>query len=261
MSGYGDRRLGETEYADLVRRIKDAVAIHVPAGSSVLVVSKGDPMLLDLPGRTGEHFPQDRSGAYAGHHPRDGVAATAELEERRRAGAEYLVIPATARWWLQFYDDFAFHLASHAKLVADVPDACLVYGLGRRLTSAPGKPAIERPQASVEQLRDYLENLVTRGQRIVVLEAVDGVAAALAPLGPIRLRAGAWAEESGERALAELRLLADDGAHYLVVPRSSDEWLDSRADLCAEIESNCPEVAEQRHLCRVFDLAGLKENE
>lgn len=254
----GNGRLGEVEYRDLVARVQATVAAHVPPGSSLLVVSKGDASLLEMPGRTALHFPQDGSGAYAGHHPRDGATATAELEQRRRAGAEYLVLPATARWWLQFYEDFALHLVSHGEIVADLPDTCTIYSLGSNLASAPGAPAIERPQASAAQIRDYLENLIGLGQRLVVLEVVDGVAAALASLRPARLRAGER-EGDAERTLAELRLLAEDGAEYLVVPRSSDEWLDSRADLFAEIEGNCRKIAEQRHLCRVFDLDGLKE--
>jgi hypothetical protein len=254
----GNGRLGEAEYRDLVGRIQATVAAQVPPGSSILVVSKGDASLLEMPGRTALHFPQDGSGGYAGHHPRDAAAATAELEQRRRAGAEYLVLPATARWWLQFYEDFALHLANHGEIVADLPDTCVIYSLGPRLASVPGAPAIERPQASAEQIRDYLENLITIGQRLVVLEAVDGLVASLAALRPARLRTGDR-EGSADRTLAELRLLAEDGADYLVVPRSSDEWLDSHADLFAEIESNCRKIAEQRHLCRVFDLDGLKE--
>ncbi len=53
------------------------------------------------------HFPQDASGGYAGHHPHDSATAIAELEELRRRGAEYLVLPATARWWLDFYGGLA----------------------------------------------------------------------------------------------------------------------------------------------------------
>jgi len=253
-------RLGEAEYRELVVRVQAAVSAHVPPGSSLLVVSKGDASLLELPGLTALHFPQDGSGGYAGHHPRDGAAATAELEQRRRAGAEYLVLPATARWWLRYYDDFAAHLAGHAEVVADLPDTCAIYSLGSRCLAqgALGVPAIERPQASAEQIRDYLENLVTFGQRLVVLETVDGLVAALGSLRPARLRA-LDRESSAERTLAELRLLADDDADYLVVPRSSDEWLDARPDFRAEIENNCRKIAEQRHLCRIFDLDGLKE--
>jgi hypothetical protein len=258
MSGNGNGRIGAVEYAELVGRVQETVAAHVPPGSSLLVVSKGDAALLEVPGMKAQHFPADGAGGYAGHHPRDSAAAVAELEQRRRAGAEFLVLPATARWWLDFYGDFASHLANHGELVADVADSCLVYGLGQRRAALPGSPAIERPQASVGQIRDYLERLLASDRRLVVLEAVDGVSAALTPLRAARLRAGDPAE-GGERALAELRLLAADGADYLVVPRSADEWLDSSPDFATTIETSCRKIAEQRHLCRVFDLEGLKE--
>ncbi len=142
------------------------------------------------------------------------------------------------------------------RLVADVPDACLIFGLGRRRVSlAP--PAIERPQASAGQIRDYLERLIGTDKQLVVLEVVDGVVAALAPLRATRVRAGD--PENDARALAELRLLADDGSDYLVVPRSADDWLDSCPEFAAAVETGCRKVAEQRHLCRIFDLEGLKE--
>ncbi|HWO84207.1 MAG TPA: hypothetical protein VNM38_10530, partial [Solirubrobacterales bacterium] len=116
MSGNG--RLSQGEYAELVSRVQASVAEHVPPGSSVLVVSKGDGSLVELPGVTAAHFPQDSNGGYAGHHPHDSAAATAQLEELRRRGAEYLVLPASSRWWLDFYGEFAAHLASHGELVA-----------------------------------------------------------------------------------------------------------------------------------------------
>jgi hypothetical protein len=257
-SGNGNGRLGTVEYADLVTRVQAAVAAHVPPGSTVLVVSKGDAALLEIPGVRAMHFPQDRSGAYAGHHPLDSASATAELEAQRRSGAGYLVIPATARWWLDFYAEFALHLATHGELVAD-DGACLIYGLGGNQAEVAGGPAITRPQASVEQIRDYLERLVAADRRLVVLEAVDGLAAGLAPLRAMPLRAGDTLDPDDGRVLAQLKSMARAGADYLVVPRSSDEWLDSASEFAAELESGCRKVAEQRHLCRVFDLEGIKE--
>jgi hypothetical protein len=259
MSENGAGRLGAVEYADLVGRVREAVAANVPPGSSLLVVSKGDAALLEVPGMSAMHFPQDGAGEYAGHHPLNSATATADLEKMRRTGAEYFVIPATTRWWLQFYDEFAMHLASHYELVADVPEACLIYGLGQRSVNVAGAPSISRPQASVEQIRDYLENLITTDKRLVVLETVDGVATALAPFKADRVRAGEADGGAGYRALTELRLLAEGGADYLVVPRSSDEWLEASAGFATAVESSCRMIAEQRHLCRVFDLEGLKE--
>jgi hypothetical protein len=259
LSANGSSPLGQVEYADLVGRVQEVVAGAVPPNSSVLVVSKGDEALLALPGRTAAHFPQDSAGEYAGHHPLDSAAATAALERLRRQGAEYLVIPATARWWLEFYSEFATHLATHGDVVADEPDSCLVYGLGR-FGGARADLDHAGPDVSIDQMRDYLEHLVSAGDNLVVLEEdADGLTAGLAPLQAIRLLADEEAAEAeGEALLAELEHLAAAGADYLVVPRSVDEWFDRRSGLSARIEGVCRKVADQRHLCRVFDLDDMR---
>ena len=259
MSGNGAAPLGEAEYAELVGRVHSTVAGSVPPGATVLVVSKGDAALLAMPGLNAAHFPQDQAGEYAGHHPRDSAAATAELERLRRHGAEYLVVPATARWWLDFYEDFAAHLANHAEIVADLPDACLIYGLGRLGDDAAGLPAITKPAASADQLRDYLEKLISTDSSVVLLDATEGAVAALAPLRALPLAPKELGAEGGEGLLAALRHRAEAGADYLVVPRTADEWLEGQAEAATELEAACRKIADQRHLCRVFELVGLRE--
>ena len=251
-------RLGTAEYADLVERVQAAVSEHVPPGSSVLVVSKGDAALVELPGLAVAHFPQDSSGGYAGHHPHDSAAATAELEELRRRGAEFLVLPATARWWLDFYADFATHLATHGELVAEVPDACIIFGLGRRSRPVTALPVAERPRASLEQVRDYLENLVDEDARLAVLEVEGGIAPALAPLRANGLRVDELAEKKTIQGLRQAALV---GAEYLVVPRDAGECLGEHEEVLNEIEENCRRIADQRHLCRVYELNDLGEED
>jgi hypothetical protein len=258
VSAVGNGRLGETEYAELVTRVREAVVGSVPPGASLLVVSKGDAALLELPGHTAGHFPQDASGSYAGHHPRDSESATAELERLRRHGAEYLVIPETARWWLDFYAEFATHLANHCQLVADVPGGCLIYGLGSALSGPAPLPALADPEASAEQLRDFLERLVAPESAIVVLDTGDDIAAALAPLRTHWLPA--VSEDVDPRLLlSRLRQHALAGADYLVVPRRAKDWLKRNRELADELEVSCRIVADQRHLCLVFELAALRE--
>jgi hypothetical protein len=251
--------LSETEYAELVARVQMEVARAVPPGASVLVISKGDSALLDIPGLRTAHFPQDPAGGYAGHYPADSAAAIAAIEDLRRRGAEYLVIPSTAEWWLDYYEGFARHLASHLELVSDRPDACLVYGLGHPSAVVARVPATTRPQASIDQIRDFLEKLISTDTSLIVLEAVDGLAAGLAPLNAMRLAAGETEGDADEPILEDLQRLAAGGAEYLVVPRSTDEWLDRRVGLFGQIEASCRMVVDQQHLCRVFDLAGLRE--
>jgi len=252
----GNAHLSQSEYAELVSRVQASVAEHVPPGSSVLVVSKGDASLVELPGVTAAHFPQDSGGGYAGHHPHDSATATAQLEELRRRGAEYLVLPASSRWWLDFYREFATHLASHGELVADLPDSCLIYGLGPSTQPQAGSPVVDRPRATMQQVREFLESLVPEEAKLVVLEVEAGLAQALTPLKATALGVGHLAVGD---TLESLRRCARGGAEYLVVPRVADEWLQDHAGVVEEIEESCRKVADQRHLCRVYELFELRE--
>lgn len=110
-------------------KLREAVAGAVPAGSKVLVVSRGDDSLLELEGRDGLHFPQDGDGGWAGHHPADSAEAVAHLERLRERGAEYLAIPSTYRWWLEHYDGLRDHLDSHYQAVVQEPEGSVVYRL------------------------------------------------------------------------------------------------------------------------------------
>jgi hypothetical protein len=246
-------RLGAAEYAELVARVRATITASLPAGAAVLVLSKGDPTLVEVPGFAAAHFPQDAAGSYAGHHPRDSEDAVAQLEQLRRRGAEYLVVPATAMWWLDYYEAFAEHLASASGIVADVEGTCLIFDLGRRTAEALATPAEATPESSIAQMRDYLENLLPTETRVAVLETGDGAAAELAPVNATGLPAEQL-QYGGDGPLGTLRSIARAGADYLVVPRSADEWLERHADVSMEIEASCRKVADQRHLCRVFEL-------
>jgi hypothetical protein len=244
--------LDAAEYAALVQRVRAAVAATVPAGSSVLVLSKGDAELLAMPGMTAAHFPQDRTTAeYAGHHPHDSAEAIAQLEALRRRGAEYLVVPATARWWLDHYTGFAEHLANRARVVADDGASCLILDLGRRIGAegACGKPT-NPSQTSIAQMRDYLERLLPADTSIAVLGA-HGLAAQLTPLRAVDVEPAALQDAGDGRPLRDLRA---GGAAYLVVPRDADAWLGSHVDAAAALEAHARKIADQRHLCRVYEL-------
>jgi GT2 family glycosyltransferase len=117
-------RLG---YRRLVERIRAEIEESVPEGASVLVVSRGDRALVELADRVGGHFPQSPDGGYLGHHPGDSAEAVAQLEKLRAGGAEYLVLPSTAFWWLEHYGGFAEHLRERYPVVA--LGACAIYGL------------------------------------------------------------------------------------------------------------------------------------
>ncbi len=128
-------------YQQLRQRIRNVVEQHVPPGATVLVVSKGDSALLDLPGRRAWHFPQTPRGTYAGHHPADSAEAIAHLESLRAKGAGYLVIPETSRWWLDHYGDFRKYL-NRRRRIRTHADSCVIFSLGDEIPTRfrPSKP-------------------------------------------------------------------------------------------------------------------------
>lgn len=118
-------------YAILVEQVRQMIEVHLPAGATVLVVSKGDEEFVKLGGRTGWHFPQNGAGAYAGHYPATSAEAIDHLEGLRTRGADYLVLPNTAYWWLVHYDEFQKHLdARYERVWTD--ERCIIYQLRER---------------------------------------------------------------------------------------------------------------------------------
>ena len=127
---YG-RRPSE-QYRALLGRVQRAVVDAVPAGATVLIVSRGDEQLLRVDGRQMWHFPRNDDGAYAGHHPADSNEAVARLEAQRSAGAEYIAFPATAMWWLKHYEGLRRYLDDTYRQVFYDPGACVIFDLRER---------------------------------------------------------------------------------------------------------------------------------
>jgi len=124
-------------YRDLVERIRDVVDRELPPDATVLVVSHGDDELLDLgAGRRGWHFPQMEDGTYAGHHPGDSAEAIAHLEALRGRGADYILFPETALWWLEYYDELTELLRRPGRQTHGSPGTCLAFALSE------GAPAV-----------------------------------------------------------------------------------------------------------------------
>jgi GT2 family glycosyltransferase len=124
-------------YRDLVERIREVVDSELPPDATVLVVSNGDDELLKLgANRRGWHFPQMEDGTYAGYHPGDSGEALAHLEALRERGAEYILFPETADWWLQFYADFIDVLNPGADDTSRV-HTCVVFDLQNTIAGHP----------------------------------------------------------------------------------------------------------------------------
>ena len=122
-------RLGGTvDYLGMVRRVRADMRRLLPPAARVIVISKGDPDLLDVEGQDAWHFPQDDRGNYAGHYPAESGEAIAHLEALRARGAGFLVIPSSASWWLEHYAGLAHHLDTSYQRIWKSAD-CQIYEL------------------------------------------------------------------------------------------------------------------------------------
>jgi hypothetical protein len=104
------------DYAELLERIHATALATLPPDARLLVVSRGDEALFP-PGLAAAHFPQGPGGVYAGYHPADAEAAVAHLEQCRAEGAEFLLLPSTAFWWLDYYGGFLQHLMGRGRVL------------------------------------------------------------------------------------------------------------------------------------------------
>jgi hypothetical protein len=109
-------------------RVRDLVQQFVPEGSTVLVASRGDEALVSIEGREGWHFPRDEQGVWPGYYPADGAEAIEHLEDLRARGAQYLVLPETAFWWLDHYGELAQFLDRRCDRVLS-DESCVIYAL------------------------------------------------------------------------------------------------------------------------------------
>src|SRR5687768_11287102 len=124
----------QDDYRELVFGIRRLVARVLPREATVLVVNKGDSELLNLAGRRAWHFPCTSVGDYDWHYPADSATAINHLEQLRARGADYILFPATAFWWLDFYAGFRRHLEDHYTVTED-HTSCLIFSL-RPLSAA-----------------------------------------------------------------------------------------------------------------------------
>jgi glycosyltransferase involved in cell wall biosynthesis len=161
-------KIGHQAYQELTVRLQEIVRRDLPPDATVLVASKGDDELMKLDGRRAWHFPQREDGVYAGYYPSDSAAAIAHLESLQEKGAQFLVLPQTAFWWLDHYNEFGQYLESNYQLVVHDEDTCMIFALRewepRQRDGEDGaEPVVsynqfEEPEMS---LRDYVdENLV-----------------------------------------------------------------------------------------------------
>jgi tetratricopeptide (TPR) repeat protein len=211
----------KSEYEEMILKLRQAVHEILPADATVLVVSKGDPQLLKLDDRRTLHFPQDAKGAYAGYYPPDSTEAIRHLEHLREEGADYIVFPATAFWWLDHYRHFRRHLENNYRMLLRSEGVCAVFAIrDRQETAAAGE------NGGVEYGQEIGSEITEEAMRLEL-------AAAWSSLGRAEearalLREGLSLQPDSRAlliALAKLELTGGDaeGAAHLI-DRAAKQW-------------------------------------
>jgi hypothetical protein len=256
LSGSGE--ISAEDYQQILERTREAVKATLPADATVMVISRGDEELLELEDRTAWHFPRSQDGKYAGHHPVDSAAALAHLDEWRTRGAQYLVLPATGFWWLEYYSDFAANLRrGHG--VAFQDDSCIIFRLGGE---AQASAAAQATHKVAPHMTELIDRLLPEKARVAVVSSGDE---RLVQLGdrmavhfpPIFLGTDGSDSHDSDQELAALETLREEGVEYLVIPHISPSWLDLHPEFFGAVERRYPCVANRRSICSVFELADL----
>ena len=86
----------------------------------IVAADMGDPTIFYYAQRKGWHF-LEKDAIYAGT-PSDSQEVIADLEQLRRRGATHFVFTTSTFWWLDYYPEFAQHLAESAKLMEATPE-------------------------------------------------------------------------------------------------------------------------------------------
>lgn len=233
------------DHQKLLSRIREVAARAIPAGATVAVISRGEREILDLKGRTGWHFPRQDDGEYAGYHPADSAAAIKHLEKVRKDGADYLLIPSTALWWLDYYDDFRDHLESKYVRVVTPKDTCVVFKLS---SVAQGKREDQREDLAT-QFHQLLTSLLPAGSEVAVVSLGNETL-----LAHDALREREFAS-SAEDPVTELESLREKGVRYLAIPQTAFGWLGTQSDLVKRLRQSSRFVTRQEHVCEVYELS------
>lgn len=246
-------RMSLERYRELIEQVRACICTHVPRGSVVLIASKGDEELLRIQGYRAWHFPQNLAGVYAGHHPANSGEAIAHLRRLQSKGAEYLVLPWTARWWLEHYREFATHLNTVHELTVSADGVCVIYELR--------ESALAGHEADVRAIREWVRSALPCDAVIAVISEGDDEL--------LRLDCRqAWhvpANDAGEyadylrpadsaEAIDQLEALRARGAEFLLFPPSARAWLERYPEFARYLETGYRVVVDE-DACLIVSLS------
>jgi hypothetical protein len=255
--------LGYLRYRRVIARVRELVDEAVPSDAVVAVASKGDDDLLDLGGRVTWHLPQTEDGVYLGRHPADGGEAVDQLEYLRDRGAQFLVIPGSVWWWLDHYVELREHLDAHYATVAREEGVCVVVDLREPRAAEPEpepESELERVRL-VAQVRHLVSEVVPEGSTVAVvthgdddLLQLDGRTGRHLPQAEGGVYAGYHPADS-VTAIAQLEVLREEGATYLVIPATQLWWLDYYGEFAQHLNRRYRLASRRAEAGVVYDLS------
>ena len=244
MADTGEMRREETRsYAGFVERVRSLVERYVPPGSTVAVVSRGDPAMLELGERVGWHVPSSPEGRYVGYHPADGPDAVRAVESVRERGAEFLLVPDTTSWWLSHYEGLREHLEGFGPPLVVEPETATLFALSSR-ASLLDPEGTERARV-IDDLAEIAGLLLPRGAAVTIIDGEPALTASLA------------AFEVTLVAPDAVTLSALGSTWFLVVPCWHYSWLAQREDVREELARKARLVTWQQHVAAVYEFTSL----
>jgi hypothetical protein len=246
------------EYEGLIERVRETANAMIPRNATVLVVSRGDEELLRIGPRRALHFPQDEFGRYAGYHPPDSDAAIGVLESMRARGGEYLLLPSTAFWWLEYYEGLRDHLERNYPPIVSADD-CIVYELAATGVQTAAGDADTRTVSAATSSRqvagpldELLRALLPPDARIAM---VTPDTSQLLSFGNCR---AVSPPDAGNGLRAVLEEADAEEAEFLVIPAGSYDRVHGGGEPATTVGA-WRLVTRQRHLCEVYEREGSTE--
>ena len=127
-------------YRQLLDRIRASVAANLPPDVPVAVASLGDDAMLGLDGRHAWHFPPPDTATPTSfaYSTDDSERLLAELDTLREAGAQFLLLPASAWSWSARYPKLNRWIETVYHSVVRDDGICNIYDLRQKKPTAVG---------------------------------------------------------------------------------------------------------------------------
>jgi len=257
------RAVAERRARAMVQPVGDAVSSTLPEDATVLVVDPTGGSLTSLAGRTVWPFPQTGDGACASPYLADGADAIAQLETLRAKGADFLLVPSTAFWWLDQCAELKQHLESRYRAVLRRDDAGLVFDLGQPTASTPTDQTEQRRAHRewldrLHQATEEIATLVPPSESLILLDndewGLSDTVAGRSRVPFFESTGGQWGLPPDDgTAIRELEQRREAGTAFMVFGWPSFWWLDLYPGLHRYLRSSHLCVLENDRLV-AFDL-------